>query len=137
MANLHESEVGTTPYSRIMGHAPHVLGPWERLEETFFGNSILPADTLEQVRRTLAQGHGCEYCQAKAGPPDRQHEDIRTSIAVGFAQMVMVDHREIDRSAFSVLREHFTDAEIVELVSFISFMWAGGMFGKIMGIEPG
>jgi alkylhydroperoxidase family enzyme len=119
-----------------MGHAPHILGPWSALEEAFFERSQLPKDLLEQVRRTLTLGHGCLYCQAKGGPPDERHEALRTSLAVALAQGFAADHRSIEKSQLEVLREHFTDAELVELVAFISFMWAGGTFGKILGIQP-
>ena len=119
-----------------MGHAPHILEPWSKLEEVFFSHSILPAALLEQVRRTLAFGHGCEYCQAKSGPPDRAQQDLRTSLAVGLAQVFASDHKGIDESMLSTLKEHFTPAELVELVAFMGFMWAGGTFGHIFGITP-
>ncbi|HMM67288.1 MAG TPA: hypothetical protein PKC03_10130 [Dokdonella sp.] len=35
------------------------------------------------------------------------------------------------------LREHFSESELVELVAFMGFMWAGGTFGRIFGIQPG
>jgi alkylhydroperoxidase family enzyme len=135
-ARIPLSTVGTTNYERVMGHAPHVLAPWSVLEETFFRESILPAELLEQVRRSLALGHGCEYCQAKAGPPDRAHSTLRTSLAVAYAEAFATDHRAIEASQIEVLRQHFTDPELVELVSFVSFMWAGGTFGKVLGIQP-
>ncbi len=119
-----------------MGHAPHVLQPWLQLEDTFFNRSLLPANLLEQVRRTLAQQHGCEYCQAKAGPPDVSHEDLRTSLAVGFAQLFALDHKSISEAQISLLREHFSDAELVELIAFMGFMWAGGTFGALLGVKP-
>lgn len=119
-----------------MGHAPHVLEPWAKLEEVFFTNSILPAELLEQVRRTLALGHGCEYCMAKGGPPESMHEAMRTSLAVGFAQLFAADHRGIDETQISIMREHFSESEFVELVAFMGFMWAGGTFGKVLGIQP-
>jgi alkylhydroperoxidase family enzyme len=112
------------------------MEPWTALEEAFFRGSLLPADLLEQVRRTLALGHGCEYCQAKGGPPDRTHASLRTSLAVGLAQVFASGHRNIDASSLEPLREHFTDAELVELVAFMSFMWAGGAFGNVLGIRP-
>ncbi|MDH4190042.1 MAG: hypothetical protein OEW21_07550 [Betaproteobacteria bacterium] len=118
-----------------MGHAPHVLGPWSVLERTFFDHSLLPKDLLEQVRRTLALGTGCVYCQAKAGPPDDRHGALRTSLAVALAQAFAADHRTIDKLLIEVLREEFSDAELVELVAFMSFMWAGGTFGKVLGIR--
>ena len=137
MAHIPDSNVGATPYERMMGHAPHVLEPWTRLEDVFFKRAVLPSDLLEQVRRTLALGHGCEYCQAKAGPPDSRHDSLRTSLAVGFAQLFVAGHREIGAKQLQVLREHFTNEELVELIAFVSFMWAGGTFGSILGIKPG
>jgi len=77
MARISQSPVGQTPYEKVMGHAPHILAPWSALEEAFFSRSVLPAELLEQVRRALALGHGCEYCMAKGGPPDTKHETQR------------------------------------------------------------
>lgn len=130
------SNTGNTNYERVMGHAPHVLAPWAALEDVFFSASILPQALLEQVRRTLALGHGCEYCQAKGGPPSSGQSELRSSLAVAFAQAYSHDHREIEPSQIQVMREYFSDAELVELVAFISFMWAGGTFGKVLGIKP-
>jgi len=136
MSRISPSSIGTTPYERVMGHAPHVLEPWSRLEEVFFRRTLLPADLLEQVRRTLALGHGCEYCMAKGGPPESRHQAMRTSLAVGLAQLFAADHREIDETQLKVMREHFSEPELVELVAFMGFMWAGGTFGKVFGIAP-
>ncbi len=135
-ARIPLSDRGVTPYERVMGHAPHVLAAWASLEDVFFKSSLLPTDLLEQVRRTLASVHGCEYCQAKGGPPSDRHAVIRTSLAVGLAQQFSEDHRLIDESMLNVARNHFTDAEIVELIAFMGFMWAGGTFGNILGIKP-
>jgi alkylhydroperoxidase family enzyme len=135
-ARIPLSDVGSTNYERVMGHAPHILEPWSRLEEAFFARSLLPASLLEQVRRTLTLGHGCAYCQAKAGPPDAKQEDFRTSLAVGLAQIYSGDHKGIDQAMLDLMREHFSDAELVELVAFLGFMWAGGSFGQILGIQP-
>ena len=135
-AHIPLSSVGSTNYERVMGHAPHVLEPWSALEQTFFERAILPKELLEQVRRTLALGHGCEYCQAKADPPDDHHEALRTSLAVSLAEAFAADHKAIGRPQLEVLSESFSTAELVELVAFISFMWAGGTFGRIFGIQP-
>ena len=97
MAHVPESRTGATPYERVMGHAPHVLAPWTQLEEAFFQRSVLPRDLLEQVRRTLALGHGCEYCQAKGGPPDAQHDVLRTSMAVVFPSFLLLATRILAR----------------------------------------
>lgn len=136
VARLPPSDTGSTNYERVMGHAPHILGPWSELEEVFFQRSLLPGPLLEQVRRTLADGHGCEYCKAKGGPPSASQSEMRTSIAVAFAQAYVADHRDISEAHIDILRESFSDAEVVELVAFVSFMWVGGTFGKVLGIKP-
>jgi alkylhydroperoxidase family enzyme len=135
MSRIPLSTVGSTPLERVMGHAPHVLTPWLQLEDAFYSRQILPADLLEQVRRTLALGHGCQYCQAYAGPPDASHSDLRTSVAVAFAQLFAQDHQGIGESQLAVMRQHFSDAELVELVSFMGFMWATGTFGSVLGVK--
>jgi alkylhydroperoxidase family enzyme len=135
MSRVSLSDVGSTPYERTMGHAPHVLESWSRLEEAFFRRSILPAQLLEQVRRTLALGHGCAYCQAKSGPPDKHQAEFKTSLAVGLAQVFATDHREVDERMLQAMRAHFSEPELVELVAFMSFMWAGGTFGSVLGIQ--
>jgi alkylhydroperoxidase family enzyme len=119
-----------------MGHAPHVLASWSALEDAFFNQSVLNKELLEQVRRTLAESHGCEYCQAKGGPPSPTQTEFKTSLAVGLAQVYASDHAGIDEKMLNVLREHFTDEELVELVAFMGFMLAGGTFGKVFGIKP-
>ena len=136
MSHIPLSSTGSSPMERVMGHAPHVLKPWLQLEETFFRQALLPADLLEQVRRTLAQQHGCQYCVAKSGPPDSTHKDPRTSLAVGLAEYFALDHKSISASQLSILRELFSDAELVELVAFMGFIWAGGTFGSIFGVLP-
>jgi hypothetical protein len=85
---------------KLMGHALHILDPWTKLEDAFFASKTFSPALLEQVRRTLALGTGCRYCQAKGA------------------------------------RNHFADAELCELLMFMGFMWAGGTFGAVLGLEP-
>jgi len=136
MAHIPPSDIGSTNYERVMGHAPHVLQSWSMLEDTFFNRSTLPKPLLEQVRRTLAQSHGCEYCQAKGGPPDISQAEYKTSLAVGLAQVFASDHKGIDASMLDTMLEHYSREELVELIAFMAFMWAGGTFGKVFGIQP-
>lgn len=136
MAHLPPSAQGTSNYERVMGHAPHVLAAWSALEDTFFNRSVLPKPLLEELRKTLAGSHGCAYCQAKGGPPSLTHAEVRTSLAVGLAQVYAADHAGIDGKMLQVLGEHFSHEELVELVAFMGFMWAGGTFGKVFDIQP-
>src|SRR5207245_9689479 len=136
MSRIAPSSTGRTPMERLMGHAPHILAPWTKLEDAFFASRTFSPALLEQVRRTLALAHGGRYCQAKGGPPDHSHADSRTAAAVELAEHFARDHRSIDDAVLAGARDHFADAELCELIMFMGFMWAGGTFGAVLGLEP-
>ena len=50
-------------------------------------------------------------------------------------QLFAQDHKGISESQLAVMKQHFTDAELVELVSFMGFMWATGTFGSVLGVK--
>src|SRR5688500_2711197 len=109
MAHIPNSSVGDGPYEKVMRHAPHILEPWNQLEETFFRKSVLPAPLLEQVRMALAHEHGCAYCQSKSGPPPDREDALRTSMAIGLAQLYASGHRNIEPAHLKGLLEHFSE----------------------------
>ena len=78
---------------------------------------------------------GCEYC-ASLGAPEDHSGDTRTSLAVGFAELVVADPSGITDAQFDVLREEFSEEEIVELVAWICLVSISGqMFGAVLGLE--
>ncbi|MUK87841.1 carboxymuconolactone decarboxylase family protein [Ornithinibacillus sp. L9] len=131
MARIVESNYGETPFQRLLGHNKDVMEGWSQLGDVLEKNGILKSNLKEQVRRTLAQSNGCEYCKAK-GKPDTGKFDEKTSIAVGFAEVFLKQKGDIADSTFDVLRECFTEDEISELCAFISFTTASQYFGAIM-----
>ncbi len=136
MTRIPLSDTGSTPWERLMGHTPNVLTHWLKLEEVFFSSRALSPELLEQVRRALAFENGCEYCMAKAGPPNANQTDFRVSLALGFAQVFGSDHKGIDSKMLSTLREHFSEKELVELIAFMAFISAEQMFGAVFGLQP-
>jgi hypothetical protein len=65
----------------------------------------------------------------QVGPSERIPED---SLAVAFAEAVATDHTAITDG----LLEEFTVPQIVELLTWIVFEYAGQMFGALIGDEP-
>lgn len=128
------SKNGTSPFERLIGHNPTVLEKWNDLENSLFNDISLVPDLLEQVRRTLAFGNGCEYCMVKGGKPDFDPRDQRISLATGFAELFALDHKSIQEAHFTLLREAFNDNEIAELCTFLTFITASQKFGKIMNL---
>ena len=136
MSHITLSNVGQSPFERLIGHAPEVLQHWSRLEEAFFQSKTFGQDFLEQIRRALAFDNLCQYCMAKAGRPDENLNDVRLSEALRFANLFAIDHKTINENDINQLRRYFSDGEISELISFCSFISASQRFGAVLGLLP-
>lgn len=134
MARIEKSALGETPFQKLLGHNKEVMENWTALGEVLEGSLNLSSELKEQVRRTLAHGSGCEYCKAK-GKPNPHLFDEKTSIAAGFAEAFIKQNGTIQDSVFQVLKETFSDAEISELVAFLSFTSASQSFGALLKLE--
>ena len=120
--------------ARVLGRQPEILAAYARLDNAVRFKGTLPLELKEAVRRATAQQVGCEYCQSLGAP--RTDLDGAQSLAVAFAQAVADDPRAITDAQFDVLREEFSEEEIVELVAFICLVSVSGqMFGAVMGLE--
>jgi alkylhydroperoxidase family enzyme len=134
VARIVESKFGETPFQRLLGHNKEVMEGWSHLGNVLEKDDLLSSELKEQVRRTLAQSNGCEYCKAKGKPePDKFNEKI--SIAVGFAEVFLKQKGDISDSIFNILRECFTEEEISELCAFITFTTASQYFGAMMKLK--
>ncbi|WP_033828925.1 carboxymuconolactone decarboxylase family protein [Bacillus andreraoultii] len=135
MARIAESNFGESPFQKLLGHNQEVMKGWNQLGDVLEKDGRLTSQLKEQVRRTLAQKNGCEYCKAK-GKPDPVNFDEKTSIAVGFAEVFLMQKSDIADSSFDILKDYFTEEEISELCAFISFTTASQYFGAMMKLEP-
>lgn len=134
MTRITLSNYGQTPFQQLLGHNHKVADAWSNLGGTLESDELLAAHLKEQVRRTLSQSNGCEYCKAK-GKPERGNFDEKTSIAVGFAEFFLAYPKGmVPNFAFEVLYESFYESEISELCAFISFTTAQQYFGALMNI---
>ncbi|WP_074036169.1 MULTISPECIES: carboxymuconolactone decarboxylase family protein [Exiguobacterium] len=134
MPRIKLAEHGRTKFERLLGHNIEIQGNWSKLEESLNNAGQLSPTLKEQVRRTLAQRNGCEYCRAK-GKPNQIQFDEQTAVAVGFAEVFLKMKGEIPSSIIEVLKETFTEAEISELCAFITFMTASQYVGAMLGLE--
>lgn len=135
MPRIPPSELGDTNADRVMGHRPEVLAAWYNLKQALLGpSSTLSPHLKEEVRRTLAQRTGCQFC-ASLGVPAASHEVRTETLAVAFADAVADDHTAISDEQVNVLFEEFTVPEVVELLLWISFEYAGQMFGCLIADE--
>lgn len=134
MSRIQPAIIGKTPFERLLGHDEDVMTQWSALGDTLTGDGKISAELKEQVRRTLAQQNGCDYCRAK-GKPEPGAFDERTALAVGFVEVFLQLNGKAPASSIRVLQETFTDAEISELCAFIAFMTASQYVGAMLGLE--
>lgn len=134
MSRIQPSLIGKTPFERLLGHDERVMRQWSELGDTLTDEGKLSAELKEQVRRTLAQQNGCDYCRAK-GKPEPDVFDERTALAVGFAEVFLMSKGKTPASSIRVLQEAFTDAEVSELCTFIAFMTASQYIGGMLGLR--
>lgn len=134
MPRLPLSKQGGTAFERLLGHNPDILAAWLKLEEAFFGSATFTPELREQVRRALAFGNECQYCMARAGPPERRGADARQALAVAIGDLIGKDHRQILPEHVAMLAEEFGPAAAAELLAFSSFISACQMFGAMNGL---
>lgn len=136
MARIIQSNFGKTPFQKLLGHNRKVMEAWSDLGEVLEQDGLLSSKLKEQVRRTLAQSNGCEYCKAK-GKPDPHLFDEKTAVATGFAEVFLkYEKGNVPDSAFQIVADYFSEAEISELCAFICFTTAQQYFGAMMKLKP-
>jgi alkylhydroperoxidase family enzyme len=124
------------PMGAILEHRPEIRAAWESLDAALLGpGSTLPVALKENVRRAVAEDFGCRFC-ASFGSPPTEPADVRESLAIAFAQLAREDHQSIGPATFEALREEFTDAQIVELCTWVCFKIGSNMLGAMLGLEP-
>ena len=134
MTRIKFSNNGNTPFERLIGYNIDFLKKWNDLEDTLWRETLLDQNLLEQVRRTMAFGNGCEYCMVKGGKPDFDKSQMKISTASAFAELFCIDHRSISEAHFDMLGEYFSDREVSELCVFIAFVNASQKLGKTMNL---
>jgi alkylhydroperoxidase family enzyme len=60
----------------------------------------------------------------------------RERAALHFAEKLAVDHHKVDDALWAELRQHFTEAEIIELAAHVTLFIGFGRFNEIVGLEP-
>ncbi len=138
MPRLPLTDLHDDSFYAALGNRPEILEAWGRLDLALLNDesSTLPTSLKEEVRRSLSQQVGCEFCASIGGRPASEHPDPKESLAVAFADQVVRDHRSIDDATFDVLREEFDDEQILELLTWICFKLGSNVLGSLLKLEP-
>jgi len=77
--------------------------------------------------------------EAKIAAINDESSDLltpRERAALRFAEKLAVDHQKIDDAQWAELRQHFSEAEIIELVAHTTLYIGWGRFNEIVGLDP-
>jgi alkylhydroperoxidase family enzyme len=155
LRTLHDDSGENTPLlptiAQAFAPAPELLEsfiswyfPWHSNDGT--QPTRLPVRLKELVRLRLATFSGCKACKSARMAEDVVSESDALGVdtdhaqefspaeraAIDFAEKLALDHYSIDDSDFSLLREHFDDAQILELVVLTGVIYLG--FGRALSV---
>jgi alkylhydroperoxidase family enzyme len=152
--------VDRDPLSYVWGElAPGLSGPASAFSEAVYHKSSLPLRDFEAARARIAKINDCAMClnwrtardvtgwsddpdvipddfYANVGTnPDWPGFSPRERLAAEFAERYAVDHLSMDDEFWTGLREHFTDAEIVDLALCVGSWLAFGRLMRVFDID--
>lgn len=131
MTLLEYSNIGNTPFEKLLGHNKNLLKYWNNLSDFLSSDG---AELKEELRRLLAQQNGCQYCKAK-GSPTNKFLNEKSLLCVGFVEVYLKSKQNIPESSISLLKETMTDEEIIELITFVLFTTAQQHLGAILRLS--
>ncbi|WP_229052365.1 carboxymuconolactone decarboxylase family protein [Aeromicrobium sp. Leaf350] len=146
-----------TSFHRYISHAPHMVDFfWRDFYTHVFHEGIVPLRTKEVVRLALAALSGCTFCRIgdidsalKNGLTQEQvdgvlaldpsslpaDEQVAFALAVRLSPFAFSDEI-MDPADWSELRQHFTDAQVSELLLCTSVLAGVGRMLVISGFVP-
>ena len=57
-------------------------------------------------------------------------------MAIRYAEKLAIDHQKVDDALWAELRQHFSEAEIIELTMHTTLFIGMGRFNEIIGLDP-
>lgn len=134
---------------RTMGQNPEVAKAFAGYWNLLHRGGTVPHRIKELCRIQIAQMIGCEFCSRQTSPPaaiteeerlscalpNWEHPDPKTRAALHYARTLTLDDGR-DREVYAELREHYTNAEIIELAAFFMLTMGGNRMAKSWDIEP-
>jgi AhpD family alkylhydroperoxidase len=124
-----------------------------KLAKAVYDQSILPPREREAARMRIAELNGCGVCLgwripelAAAGVDEELYAHVsewrdwsgyseRERLAIEYAERFATDHRSIDEAFMARMREHFSDAEVVDLGICVAQFLAFGRLTRVLDLD--
>ena len=132
---------------------PEMAGMVDRMVQTAYQRSRLPASEREVARMRIAQLNDCSACAdfrapsvREAGVDDEAYRHVaddatypgyteRQRLAIEYAERFASDHRSIDDAFFARLRAHFADDEVLDLTLCCAVYVGLGRTLAVLGVD--
>lgn len=139
---------------RTVAHRPEILQTMIAHMEAVLNTGTLPTSLKELVIVRTSQMNNCEYCLAshsllakKLGYSDVQIGELprfessnsfteREKVAIRLAERLTRNERPLDDAELTELKAHFTEGEIVELMSASGLFNYFNRFNNLLAMEP-
>ncbi len=120
-------------YLQVLAHRPVTAAAFKEFTKVMYADRCLPPRLYEVVRLRIAFWNQCRSCMAmryEDATADGLTEELVCSLerpeeaedltpaeraAIAFADQMATDHHSVDEGSYQKLREHFSEAEIVDL----------------------
>ena len=150
---LPEGDGNQPEIVRIWSLRPEMGAAVAGLSTAVYQQSHLPARVREAARMRVAEINGCVVCQgwripelAEQGVDEELYAHVsewrdhpsyseQERLAIQYAEMFCLDHRNIDDAFFARLKEHFTDPEILDLTICIGNWVAFGRLTMLLDLD--
>jgi alkylhydroperoxidase family enzyme len=152
----YQNWVGDTVYAQFMANVPDIFRKFNEFYMTVLGGRV-ESETKELARLRLSRLNGCLYCQSanvvwarNNNIPERKLTEIDHwwdsdafsvrekaifTLADRFA--FSAPSERLDDRTLAMLREHFSDAEILELACFFAFVIGYQRMNAVFDVQYG
>jgi len=152
---LREAETswyGDSAFFGAMAHCPEIFRNTATIFESFGQRRHINTELMELMRLKVAEVHQCAYCatvrtlevresvkhkeDAVFGEIDNENLTKREFVAVSLAEYMSENPHRITDDFFSKLQDVFSEAEIIELLLFISLEVGLDRFCIALELQP-
>jgi AhpD family alkylhydroperoxidase len=138
---------------RILAHQPAVLSAHRAYFNAALDTGLLPRTLKEKIAYKVARMRGAAYSSASHRQYARDHGVTEIEIeavdkseyddfpaneraSLIFAQSMVEHDGRVSDAEFQTVRQHFSNAEIVEIIALVGIMELASRYGAVFGLEP-
>ena len=138
---------------RTLAHQPDILAAHRAYFHAVLDTGLLPRALKEKIAYKVARMRGSAYSSAshreyalKHGVAEAEIDAVDRSdyekfpenerVSLIFAETMVTTAGRIPDDVFDPLRDHFSTAEIVEIVTLVGIMELASSYGAVFGLEP-